>query len=261
MEETIEANQNEFRKLQSALDDYLQDEVQRIVSLVVNDLRSRPPHSAFDDVAARHLWDEYCWAVQEGPFDDDLGWNNITLGSLSGAFDDVVRSSIQAQVEKLPKHTLILLSARAMEEDTTSRQEGLIGSIWIDGIVSLARNSIDSRASSRRVTLFGPDRVDEIPYEISGSGLVWDILSERGQATEIVANHCDALLEAGNDLSELSDELIEAFIAVAAEDNQGEVFPFLLERFGDEICEMLRQHDVQYCLETLRSELSRILDD
>lgn len=261
VQDLIEFSRNGYARLRSAADDFARAEIARLVGAVIDDLRARPANDTFGDVAARHLWDEYCWSLQEGPFDDDMSWDDVRLGSLSGAFDDVLSATIQTEVEKLPKHALIFLSARAFEEHADSGDADVIGSIWIEGIVSLVLEEVNGRASCRKITLIGPERGDEIPYEITGSGLVWSVLSERGEATEILAGHCDALLDVSDDLSELAHEFVEAFMTVATEEDQGEVLPFLLERFDDEIRALVREKDVVPCLEDLRAELFDLLDD
>jgi hypothetical protein len=54
-------------RLQSAILDFARAEIVRIAQEVIDNLRSRPAAGTFDEVKARHLWDEYCWALQEGP--------------------------------------------------------------------------------------------------------------------------------------------------------------------------------------------------
>ena len=90
-------------RLRSAAHDFARAEIGRISEAVIEDLRSRPAEGVFSEVGARHLWDEYSWSLQEGPFDDDLALGDVPLGSLSGAFDGIVCSSIAAEVEKLPQ--------------------------------------------------------------------------------------------------------------------------------------------------------------
>ena len=67
------------------------------------------------------MWDEYCWSLQDGPFDDELSLCDVPLGSLLGAFDGIVRGSIQSEVEKLPKHAQIFLSALAIDKGRVVR--------------------------------------------------------------------------------------------------------------------------------------------
>lgn len=174
-EEAVNVSGDGLARLQSAAAEFARAEIARIVEAVLVDLRSRPAVGTFGDVTARHLWDEYCWALQEGPFDDDMDWDEVRLGSLSGAFDDLVRTSIQTELEKLPKHALVFLSVQAFEEDADSDEEEEIGSIWVDGVVSLVLDEVNARASRRNLDLIGPHRGDVIGHEIEGSGMVYSI--------------------------------------------------------------------------------------
>lgn len=259
-EDRVEVSQDGLTRLQSAAGDFARAEVNRIAGAVVDDLRSRPANDTFGDVAARHLWDEYCWSLQEGPFDDDMGWDDVRLGSLSGAFEDVVRASIQTEVEKLPKHALVFLSVQAFEEDADSDEEEAVGSIWIDGIVSLVLDEVTSRASRRTLDLIGPHRGDVIGYEVQGSGMVWTVLSDRGEALDLIASHCDALIDPEGDLSDLAGEMVEAFMAAAAEDDEGAVFSVFLEHFEDELRTLVRAKDVVPALKGMRAALLSRLD-
>src|SRR5580704_15790109 len=103
-EEKVEVSLDGLARLQSAARDFARAEIARVVQVVVEELRSRPAEDVFDEVGARHLWDEYCWALQEGPFDVDIILDNTNLGSISDGFDGIVRANILTQVEKLPKH-------------------------------------------------------------------------------------------------------------------------------------------------------------
>lgn len=253
-EDRVEVSRDGLSRLQSAAEAFARAEVARIAGAVIDDLRSQSANDTFGDVAARHLWDEYCWSLQEGPFDDDMGWDDLRLGSLSGAFEDVVHASVQAEVEKLPRHALVFLSAQAFEEDHDSDEESL-GGIWIEGIVSLVLDEVNSRASRRTLDLIGPHRGDVIGYEVEGSGMVWSILSDRGEAMDLIASHCDALIDPEGGLSDLADEMVEAFMAAAAEDDEGEVFSVFLERFEDDIRALVRDKDVLPSLENMRAGL------
>lgn len=259
-EDRVEISRDGLARLQSAAEDFARAEIARIVAAVIDDLRSRPANGTFGDVAARHLWDEYCWSLQEGPFDDDMGWDDVRLGSLSSAFDDVVRATIQTEVEKLPRHALVFLSAQAFEEDADSDDEESLGSIWIDGIVSLVLDEVNSSASRRTLDLIGPHRGDVIGYEVQGSGMVWSVLSDRSEAMDIIASHCDALLDPEGDVSDLADEMVEAFMAAAAEDDEGAVFSVFLEHFEDELRTLVRAKDVVPALKGMRAALLSRLD-
>ena len=97
-EEKVEVISDGLLRLQSAARDFARIEIDRIVGLVISELRSRPAAGVFgDEPFARHSWDEYCWAFQEGPFDDRFILDDRNLGSISGAFDDLLQDYIQAE--------------------------------------------------------------------------------------------------------------------------------------------------------------------
>ena len=258
-EDTTDVSLDGLMRLQSAAYDFANAEAKRIVRAVIEDMCKRPAEGLFGDVAARHMWDEYCWSLQEGPFDYDMGWDDVQLGSLSGAFDGMVRAVIEAEIDKLPRHAQVFLSAKAFDEDVDTDEEEALGSIWIDGIVSLVLEQVDGRASRRNLDLIGPERGELVPYEVEGGGMVWGVLSERGEASDLVASHCDVLLDPQGDLSELADDMLEAFMAAAADDG-GTVLPLLLESFEDDLRTLAMEKDILPALDEMRASLLSLLD-
>ena len=126
--------------------------------------------------------------------------------------------------------------------------------------MSLVLDKVNTQASRRTLDLIGPHRGDVIGYEVEGSGMVWSVLSDRGETTDLVASHCDALLDPDDDLSDLAEEMVEAFIAAAAEDDEGAVFSVFLEHFEDEVRALVREKDVVPSLEDIRAGLLHRLD-
>jgi hypothetical protein len=231
-------------RLQSAAMDFARPEIIRIAEVVIADLQSRPIVGFFDDVAARHMWDEYCWALQEGPFN----------------WDDDVRAFVTSEVEKLPPYALIFLSAYVFEEDANSGGMTDLGGIWVDGIVDTVMTAINQRASRRNLDLIAPHRADVIGYEIQGSGMVWSALTDRGEAMDFIAGHADAMIDPDADLSDLAGELVEAFVAGVNEDNEGYALAEFLDRFGKEARALLLEQDVLPALDGMRSALIGRLD-
>jgi len=258
-EDMTEVSVDGLARLQSAANDFAIAEAKRIVRAVIEDMHGRPAEGMFGDVVARHMWDEYCWSLQEGPFDDDMGWDNVRVGSLSGAFDGMVRAVIEAEIEKLPRHAQVFLSAKAFEDDRDMNEDAL-GSIWLDGMVALIIESVNSEASGRNLDLIGPARSDVIGYEIEGSGVVWSALSERREAMELVASHVDEMINPDGDLSELAAEMVDAFIAAAKEETDGMAISEFFYDFEDQIREMLTACDALPSLEDMRAALLERLD-
>ena len=259
-EETTEVSLEGLARLQSAASDFARAEIARITQTVITDLQSRPAIGIFGEVAARHMWDEYCWNLQEGSFDDTEYVGGFSLGSVSGNWDDTVRAFVQSEVEKLPRYAQTFLSAHAFEGDIDSDEDEAVGSIWVDGIVDIVMEAVNQRASQRNLDLIGPHRGDLIGYEVEGSGLVWSVLSDRGEEMDLIAGHTDALIDPDSDLSELADEMVEAFMAAAAEDDEGAVFSIFLEHFEDQVRSLVSESDVVPSLEDIRAALLDRLD-
>lgn len=246
--------------LQSAARDFASSEVKIIAQSVIESMRGRPALGMFGDVAARHMWDEYCWSLQHGPFDDDMGWDDLRIGSLSGGFEEVAYGLIQTELDKRSPYALIFLSTKAFENDPDHHEDDCSGVIWPDGIVTLVTEELNDRASNRNLDLIGPDRGELVYYEVNTDGMVWSVLSNRGEASEILASHCDALLDPDDDLSDLATEMLDAFMAAAAEEEEGEIFPVILQYFEDNLRTLVMEKDILPALEGARTSLLRWLD-
>lgn len=259
-DEKVEVNLDGLARLRAAVWDFTRAEHARMADAVIAELRSRSAVGLFDEVAARHMWDEYCWSIQEGPFDDDEFVGELNVGSVSGAWAHTVRPFVADHVANLPKHALVFLSAYAFDKNVDTDEEDSLGSICVDEIVDLIMDEIRDRAWQRNLDFIGPHREDVIGYEIKGSGTVWSELSDRGEAKDLVAPHTDALIHPGGDLSGLASELVEAFLAAAKEEDDGTILTVLLEDFEDEIRRLLTESDVLPALEDMRKRLLEQLD-
>jgi Holliday junction DNA helicase RuvB len=255
--ETVKVSRDGFMRLRSAVFDFARGEIKRTARVVIEELQSCPANDSFGDVAARHLWDEYCWALQEGPCDDDIVMGDVNLGSFSGAFDGVARACAQERVGKLAKHVQVLLSTLAFEQESNLDDETL-GTVCVDGIIDLIMEEVNACASKRNLELIGPDRGDAIACEVEGSGLVWSALSD---AMELISSHADTMIDPKSNLSKLADEMVETFIGAAKEEAEGTVLAEFIERFEKQICALIKENDVVPSLEDMRAGLLEKLDE
>lgn len=215
--ETV-AVQSELDALRTTALHWAEPELERAARAVIADLTKRPALGTFGDLAARHLWDEYCWNHQEGPFGDDLGWDGVSLGSSAAAFEDLALTAAMAELEGLPRHVLALLSALASELSTDLEEwdEPMSpGTVWPDALAKLVVEKVNAFASRRSLDLIGPNRSECIRSETKGGGIVWDFLAERGEAWDIAVEYVDDLVDPESDLEPLADALVEGFISAA----------------------------------------------
>ena len=259
----IKVDQPGLERLLDAAMEYAQREVHRITKSVIEDLKQRSANGTFGDLYARHLWDEYCWHLQEGPFDDDFEWDDVSLGSTSSAFDDLVFTLALTEIEKLPKHLLVFLSVLAFDRDDNLSSENPrsnVGATWPEGVAKLVVDQVNEAASQRFLDLIGPDRADCMRYEASGEGVVWALLNDRGEAWDIVADHVDDLLDPAGDLEELAEALLDAFIDAAKEEVDHSVLGEFFEQNEIDIRNLLLAGDVMANVHNLRAQILERLD-
>lgn len=255
-----EVTEDSLSALLSATDAFAKAEVKRITELAIADMRRRPAHGVFGDVAARHLWDAFCWCLQEGPYDDDMGWDEVNLGSPADAFEETIGAIILGEIETLPRHVQVMLSAMAYE-DADDEETGSVGNIWMDGMVGLVMDRVNEAASRQSgLDLIGPGRADALGYHVSGSGVVWSVLSDRGEAIELAAAEVDSLIDPAGDLSGLAERMLDSFFAAAQEEKDGPVMAALLDSFGLSLRRLLRENDVLPTLEDIREQIADVLD-
>lgn len=257
-EERVEVSSDGLERLLSAACDFARPEVDRIIHAAIEALRTRPAVGIFDDIGARHAWDEYCWAVQEGPFDDAIIIAGTDAGSIAQGLVDLLHPIIADEVGKQPDHVLVSLSALAVAADADADEDAFLGSIWIDGILTLITAAVDQRARDWNLGLIGPDRADFIRQEIEGSGFVWSMLDET-EAMELLGAHVDEMVDPDGDLSDLADQMVETFLALAHDDGADSVSTAFLEHFDREVRSMLTQ-DVLTSLREARAKLLKAWD-
>ena len=258
--EVIKAALDDMGNLFSAAREFALAEIASITKAVIASLEAQPAIGMFDDVAPRHMWDEYRWSLQDGPYDDDMVLAGRNLGSVSGAWDDTVRGYAEGEVKKLPHHELIFLSVHAFAEDVSESKRVPGASIWVDGIVDLVMDEIKEFATKGNLDLIGPDRGEMIRYEAEGSGIVWSALSDQDEAMDLVASYADEILDPKGNLSRLAAELVDAFITTAKNEANGDGASAILFEFETQIRELLTTRDVLRGLEHMRDKLHEALD-
>jgi hypothetical protein len=256
--ERIEIERDSLERFKSAALEFARDEAKKISLSVIDQMRAIPPSGVFDDLGARHVWDEYCWAIQEGPYDNEIGCDDVNLGSLSDAFDETLRALLTADLENLPKHTMTFLSALAQDEYFNFNEEYLFGSVYVDAVCEMITNLINERAASRQyLDLIGPNRVDVIGYHIEGSGMVWRVLND---ATDLISTYVDQMIDPDADLSQIASDMADQFMATLATADENTALVELLDRFAEDIRTLVLEKDAIPSLEDMRASLLDVLD-
>jgi hypothetical protein len=250
--------------LQSAIGEYAKSEIFRLTDELVDELRSRPAVGLFGDVAVRHLWDEYRWNLIEGPFDDDSYIGGFNTGSISGNFDDIIEAWLNEAVEKLPQYAQVFLTSHANAESEDEFHDAIeaieaIGSIDIDIVVALVVGQVQQRGLAGNLDMIGPYRTDIIASELVPQGMVWSTLNDRREAFEIISGFTSEILDPEGDLSELVEEMVDAFIAAAGQDGN-DVVDALLAYSGDEL-RTLAAADALASFEDARAALHAQIDN
>jgi hypothetical protein len=141
-------DQNMDDRIFAAVRAYARREFAALIPKVIYRLQRLPATGVYgDDYAFKTLWDEYCYEIQEGPFD--------LPGVLSpaGAWDHTIPAFLDDVIERIPHHQAILLSVFAAWELEVN-DEKLIGSLWLDGIRQVLRSRLAEKAGERRLYRF-----------------------------------------------------------------------------------------------------------
>lgn len=190
MPDTIEIDTADYERFIAAASAAAEPELEKLVQTSIASLRDMDAVGLFGDTAARHLWDEYCWQLQEGPYDDD----DIGFGSTSRNFDEVLDTVITGALDELPKHTLLFLSIYTRNDAGDAKDPETIGGIRHDDIAAAVLERVEQAASRRNLDFIGPARCDVIPMEISLGGLIGEALSHTGETSDFLSEYVDQLL-------------------------------------------------------------------
>ena len=261
MPDKIEIDTANYERLVAAACSIAKPELERLVQTTIASLSDMDAVGLFGDVAARHLWDEYCWQLQEGPYDDD----DFGFGSTSRNFDEVLDTVITGELEELPKHTLLFLSIYTRNDagdagDANDPEN--IGGISRDDIAAAVLERVTQAASRRNLDFIGPDRGDVIPMEISLGGLIGEALSHAGEESDFLSEYVDELLAGGDDdIANISHALLERYMELLHEDEDGLLLAALRDRFEKDIRALVLEQDIRPAVEDAVGQLQWTLDE
>lgn len=258
MPDTIEIDTADYERFIAAAYAVAKPELERLVQTTIASLRDMDAVGLFGDVAARHLWDEYCWQLQEGPYDDD----DFGFGSTSRNFDEVLSTVVTDALEELPKHTLLFLSIYTRNDAGDAHDPENNGGISRDDIATAVLERVTQAASRRNLDFIGPDRGDVIPMEISLGGLIGEALSHAGEKSDFLSEYVDELLAGGDDdIAHISHALLERYMELLHEDEDALLLSALRDRFEEDIRALVLEKDIRPTVENAVGELQWTLDE
>lgn len=254
---TIEVAADDYDRFVHAARAAAAPELDNLVRTVITALREMDAVGLFGGLAARHLWDEYCWQLQEGPYDDD----DVGFGSTSSNFREILSTTINGALDALPKHTLLFLSIYARNDIDDADDPDGIGSISRGDIATAVLEGVEKIASRRNLDFIGPYRGDVIPMEISLDGLAGDALSEADGQSDFLSEHIEDLLVGGEEeITHISHALLERYMELLHEDEDGRMLSTLLERFEKQIKALVLEKDIRPAVEDAVAQLEAALD-
>lgn len=250
--ETIQVPTGDYDRFVQAACAAAATEMEKLVQATISTLRGMDAIGMFGDIAARHFWDEYCWQLQEGPYEDD----DIGFGSTSRNFEEVLDVLITEALDELPQHTLLFLSIYTRNDLDAESESDSIGGISRDDIASAVLERVTEAASRRNLNLIGPYRGDAIPLEISLDGLAGEALSEVGEHSDFLSEHVDQMLAGGaSNISDISHALLERYVELIHEDEDGVLLQALFHRFENDIKALVLEKDIRPAVEDAISQL------
>lgn len=258
MPDTIAIDTADYERFIAAACAVAEPELEKLVQTTIASLRDMDAVGLFDETAARHLWDEYCWQLQEGPYDDD----DFGFGSTSRNFDEVLDTVITGALKELPKHTLLFLSIYTRNDAGDVNDPENIGDISHDDIAAAVLERVGQSASRRNLDFIGPARCDVIPMEISLGGLIGEALSHAGETSDFLSEYVDQLLAGGDDdIANISHALLERYMELLHEDEDGLLLSALRDRFEEDIRALVLEKDVRPTVEDAVGQLQWTLDE
>lgn len=222
-------------------------EMEKLIRLVVADLCGTGPFGVFDDVLARHAWDEVCWCQQEGPYMVNL--------------ESMVRAVVSNTLDQTVDHTLVCLTAHSQNElgELDESGELAVGEICRYDIENFAYQRLQEEARKPNVGPIGHSRADELGFHLVSNGVVFSELPE-DELTGALLESLGELIDSGSDLSMLADTLAQAFLDHL--DNESESFGLsaLRTKFAPDLRKLLSERDILPDLIGSRANLLEALD-
>lgn len=231
-------------------------ELQKLVQATIYTLCDMDAIGMFDDVAARHLWDEYCWQLQEVPYDsDDFGF-----GSTSEGFEETLCAVVAEKIDALPQYMQLFLSIHVRDPLDTADDAGNIGTINRDAISDAVVELVNQCAARRNLEIIGPNRDYYISMEISLDGLAGEALSAVGEQSDFLSEHVDQMLQGGTaNANAISHTLLKRYMELVNEDES--LLLALFERFEKDIRALVLEKDIRPAVDNAIGQLEEILDD
>lgn len=222
-------------------------EMLKLVQSVVAELRTEAPYDLFADVLVRHLWDEFCWCQQEGPFMDNL--------------ESVIKSRITSALNKIDDQSLVCLTAFSQDEFGEVGEDGEleVGVICANDIEDFAYQRIQEEAQRPEVNILGHNRADELGFHLTANGVVFSELSE-DELSSALADHFEDIINPDSDLSNLADTLSQTFLERIKEESDSFCLSALLTKFEPEFGKLIVKGDILSDLQDTRAALLEALD-
>jgi hypothetical protein len=207
--------------LLAAIRVFSREEVRRIGNSVIARLQDITPSELFGDIRARSVWDEYCWNMQEGPFDADEWSGVVRFGSVSQRLEDMVADAAEAEVAQLQPRTLDLINIGL---GSIPRPAQMLPENWEDDdildddppsalLLAEVIDWIQGSAAQEDLRVIGPDRGaavwDRIGQNARDETYIMAWLADLDTAAGFTETHVDTLADPASDLGPLIAEATE----------------------------------------------------
>lgn len=237
-----------YTNLLSAVIDAARLDVEKVTVAVIDALRAANAIGVVGGIIPRHLWDEYCWLLQEE-----------SMYSLNEKFGETIRAYIEAEVENLPKHTKIFLTAYAYDYGP-GNWDSEPGRTNIQAVIELIEERVQERTARRYLDLIGPDRADAMQMHTGPGGLVCAALSRADLLWNILSTHLDEFIcnADESELRPIGERLLQEYLVLVAADCV--VAADFFDAMQKSVSSMLLENDIMPALEDLVGEIQELLD-